>query len=318
MRATIATRTVSATFVRRGSPLKVTGRLAALFGLLSCQVSAAASLEPDPPKVCSSCESWNVPHEPFRIFGNTYYVGTAGLSSILIASGQGLILLDGALPQSALLIAENIRKLGFRIEDVRLIVNSHTHYDHAGGLAALQRASGAVVAASPSSAAALKLGAPVQDDPQFAFGPEQNGFPSIRDVRVISDGETLRVGKLAITARFTPGHTPGGTSWTWRSCEGKKCVDIVYADSLNAVSAPGFQFTGTNTLRSSIARVEGLACDVLLSPHPEFFGMETKLQWRLQRANENPFVDPQACKAYADVAKRRLEQRLENERNQRN
>jgi len=91
---------------------------------------------------------------PFRVFGNTYYVGTAGLSSILIESEAGLILLDGALPQSAPLIAKNIHKLGFSISDVRLIVNSHTHYDHAGGIAALQRASGAIVAASPASAVA--------------------------------------------------------------------------------------------------------------------------------------------------------------------
>jgi len=285
-----------------------------LFGLLSCQVSAAALFASDPPKVCSSCESWNVPHEPFRVFGNTYYVGTSGLTSILIASKQGLILLDGALPQSAPLIAENIRKLGFRLQDIRLIVNSHTHYDHAGGIAALQRASGAIVAASPASAQALKRGGLTEDDPQFAFGPEITGFPSIRDIRVVADDETLRVGELAITARFTPGHTPGGTSWTWRSCEGKQCLDIVYADSLNAVSAPGFRFTGTNTLSSSIARVETLPCDVLMSPHPDLFEMEAKFQKRQQSPQVNPFVDPRGCRAYASAAKRRLEGRLEDER----
>jgi metallo-beta-lactamase class B len=286
--------------------------------LLSCQTGAAASLEPDPPKLCSSCEAWNVPQEPFRVFGNTYYVGTAGLSSILIASKQGLILLDGALPQSAPLIAENIRKLGFHVEDVRLIVNSHTHYDHAGGIAALQRVSGAALAASPASATALKQGGPTKDDPQFAFGPEHNAFPSISDVRVVSDGEALRAADLAVTARFTPGHTPGGTSWTWRSCEGKRCLDIVYADSLNAVSAPGFSFTGTETLSLSIARVEALPCDVLLSPHPEFFEMEAKLQKRQQLPKVNPFVDSQGCKAYAAAAKLRLERRIEDERGQRN
>jgi metallo-beta-lactamase class B len=245
-------------------------------------------------------------------------VGTAGLSSILISSKQGLILLDGALPQAAPLIAENIRKLGFRIQDVRLIVNSHTHYDHAGGIAALQRASGAIVAASPTSAAALKRGGPAEDDPQFAFGPERNAFPSIPEVRMVNDGETLRATDLAITAHFTPGHTPGGTSWSWRSCEGERCLDIVYADSLNAVSAPGFRFTGTKSLSSSIAHVEALACDVLLSPHPEFFDMEAKLQKRQQRPKENPFVDSQGCKAYAAAAKRRLERRIEEERSQRN
>jgi metallo-beta-lactamase class B len=302
------------TCASQGSFLNLIGSVAALLGLLSCQVHAAASLKPDPPNLCSSCEAWNVAQEPFRVFGNTYYVGTAGLSSILIASKQGLILLDGALPQSAPLIADNIRKLGFRVQDIRLIVNSHTHFDHAGGLAALQRVSGAIVAASPASAAALKQGGLTADDPQFAFGPGITAFPSIRDVRMIRDGETLQAGDLAVTARFTPGHTPGGTSWTWRSCEGERCLDIVYADSLNAVSAPGFRFTGTTTLASSIARVEALPCDVLLSPHPELFEMKAKLQKRQQLPEENPFIDAQGCKTFAEAAKRRLEQRLEDER----
>ena len=303
--------TASATCASRRSLLF--GPLAALSCLPGFTEAATASIEPDPPKACSSCDSWNEPQEPFQVFGNTYYVGTAGLSSILIVSKAGLILLDGALPQSAPLIADNIHKLGFRIEDVRLIVNSHTHYDHAGGIAALQRMSGAVVAASPASALALKKGAPTEDDPQFAFGPAHNGFPAIPEVRVVADGETLRVGDLGITARFTPGHTPGSTSWSWRSCEGKRCLEVVYADSLNAVSAPGFRFTGTKSLDSSIARVEAFSCDVLLSPHPDFFGMEAKLQKRLQTPKENPFVDPQGCKAYAAAAKQRLERRLADE-----
>jgi len=304
--------TASATFASRRSALL--GPLAAFSLLPGFTEAATASIDTDPPKACSSCDSWNEPQAPFRVFGNTYYVGTAGLSSILIESKAGLILLDGALPQSAHIIAENIRKLGFRIEDVRMIVNSHTHYDHAGGIAALQRASGAIVAASPASVVALKKGEPTEDDPQFAFGPAHNGFPAIPEVREVADGETLRVGDLWITAHFTPGHTPGGTSWTWRSCEGKRCLDIVYADSLNAVSAPGFRFTGTKSLDSSIARVEAFSCDVLLSPHPDFFGMEAKLQMRMQSPKENPFIDPQGCKSYAGAAEQRLERRLEDER----
>ena len=121
--------------------------------------------------------AWNAAHEPFRVFGNTYYVGVAGLSSVLVASDQGLILLDGGLPQSAPLIDASIRKLGFRTEDVRLILNSHTHYDHAGGIAALQRVSGAIVAASASGARAIESGGPPADDPQYAFGKEANRFP---------------------------------------------------------------------------------------------------------------------------------------------
>ncbi|MEO8063188.1 MAG: subclass B3 metallo-beta-lactamase [Pseudomonadota bacterium] len=292
---------------------------AAFAGMLACSQAATPAFESDAQKVCSSCEQWNLPHEPFRIYGNSYYVGVAGLSSILIASDKGLIVLDGALPQSAPLIAENIRKLGFRVEDIRLIVNSHTHYDHAGGIAALQRASGATVAATKESAVALERGEPTSDDPQHAFGRKLTWFPPVPHARLVNDDEVLHVGDLAITAHVTPGHTPGGTTWTWRSCEDKRCLDVVYADSLSAVSAPDFRFTGDEahpgrieSFNDSIALVAGLPCDVLLTPHPEFFDLESKLR-RRQQPGANPFIDPQACKAYAATAKLKLEQRIAEE-----
>ena len=177
------------------------------------------------------------------------------------------MLIDGGLTQSAPGIAANIEKLGFRLEDVKLIVNSHTHYDHAGGIAALQRASGAEVAASPAAKRALEGGGPTEDDPQFGFGRAHNNFPAVANVRAITDGETLRVGDIAITAHFTPGHTPGGTSWTWSSCEGDHCQYMVYADSLNSISAPGFKFSDdaqrVKIFESSIDTVAGLKCEHL-------------------------------------------------------
>ena len=178
-----------------------------------------AALRPDPPNVCSSCDEWNQPREPFRVFGNTYYVGTDGLSAMLITSDQGHILLDGGLAQSAPLIAANIHKLGFKIEDVKFITNSHAHYDHAAGIAALQRASGATVVASASGAQALASGSATPDDPQAGFGRDANAFPAVKNVRVVTDGEVVRVGPIAIEMHDTAGHTPGSTTWTWQSCE---------------------------------------------------------------------------------------------------
>ena len=180
---------------------------------IGCAVAVTsldAQFVPDPAKECAQCTAWNVPQQPFRIFGNTYYVGTAELSAILVAGDDGLVLLDAALPQSAPLIAANIEALGFELADVRLIVNSHTHFDHAGGIAALQRATRAAVAASERAAEALRVGKPNPDDPQFAVA--DNDFPRVQDVRVIRDGETLSVGNVSITAHFTPGHTPGSTT----------------------------------------------------------------------------------------------------------
>lgn len=301
--------------------MKVLG--AVLLSLLVPVASAAGRpvLKADRPKECESCAGWNAPHEPFRVFGNTYYVGVAGLSSVLVASDEGLLLLDGGLPQSAPLIDANIRRLGFRTEDVRLIVNSHAHFDHAGGIAALQRVSGAIVAASASGARALEAGEPPPDDPQSAFGKKANRFPPVKRVKVVADGETLRVGKLTVTAHLTPGHTPGSTTWTWRSCEGARCLEIVYADSLNPVSAPGFRFTGdaahfsiTETFRRSISKVEGLPCDILLAVHPSFAGMEDKLERRKEQPGSEPFVDPTACRTYAADAAKRLDQRIADEK----
>jgi metallo-beta-lactamase class B len=282
--------------------------------------AAPAPFRSDPPKECEACPAWNAPQEPFRVFGNTYYVGVAGLGAVLVASDAGHVLLDGGLPQSAPLIDASIRRLGFRTEDVKLIVNSHAHYDHAGGIAALQRASGATVAASAAGARALEQGGPTPDDPQFGFGPAANAFPRVARVRVVADGETLRVGTLAVTARLTPGHTPGSTTWTWRSCAGERCLDVVYADSLNAVSAPGFRFTGDAggaveaAFRKSIATVESLPCDVLLTVHPGFADLEGKLRRLEAEPGSEPFVDEGACRAYAAAARSRFEQRVAEER----
>jgi len=255
------------------------------------------------------------------VFGNAYYVGVAGLSSILVTSDAGHVLLDGALPQSAPLIDENIRKIGFRTRDIRVITVSHAHFDHVGGIAAIQRASGAVVAASAAGAKALEQGEPTADDPQFGFGSAAMSFPRVSRVQVVSDGETLTVGTLAITAHLTPGHTPGSTTWTWRSCEGARCLDVVYADSLNAVSAPGFRFSGDAThpsraeaFRRSIDIVAKLPCDVLLTVHPDFAGLSDKLALRKKGAQPDPFIDASACRAYTGQASRSLERRLSEER----
>lgn len=264
--------------------------------------------------VCDACEAWNEPIPPYRIFGNTYYVGVAGLASILIASDSGHILLDGGLPQSAPLIDRNLAALGFRTEGIRLIAVSHEHYDHVGGIAALQRTSGAAVAASLAAASALEQGHPTPGDPQS----QSQGFPRVAGIRVIADGEVLRIGDLAITAHFTPGHTPGSTSWTWQSCEDRRCLEIVYADSLNSISDSGFRFSDhpdfVEAFRASIDRVQRLPCDILLTVHPGVADLAGKRQLRDVEGKPDAFIDSAACAAYAENAARLLEQRLEDER----
>lgn len=294
---------------------------AVAIALLQASAPPAKAPAVDPPKVCDSCDEWNQPQTPFKLHGRSYYVGVRGLSAVLIQTSDGLILLDGGLPQSAPLIEDNIRGLGFKVEDIRLIVNSHAHYDHAGGIARLQRDSGAVVAASASGAAALRAGMPVPDDPQFGKDGREGAFPRVNTVRVVKDGEELRVGDTAITPHLTPGHTPGSTAWTWKSCENSRCLDLVYADSLTAISLDGFRFTGDKTHKDvsgeferSIARVEALPCDIMLSTHPGASGLFERLDRRKSSPDPDPLIDKEGCRTYAANARKNLAQRVRTER----
>jgi metallo-beta-lactamase class B len=294
-------------------------RLTALVALLLA-FAQTPTLKPDPPHKCDDCDTWNKPREPFRLFGNTYYVGTDGLSAILVTGDAGHILLDGGLEQSAPLIDANIRKLGFKTADVKLIVNSHAHFDHAAGIAALQRYTGAIVAASASGAAALQAGINTPDDPQAGFPKEFNRYPPVKTVKVIKDGEVQRVGAVAITPHFTPGHAPGSTTWTWQSCEASKCLNIVYADSISAAAGPGFKFTDHPALiaqlRRSITRVAELPCDIVVSTHPSATNLDDKIKKRASHpGGPDPFVD-RGCKALAATAMKGLEARIAEEKKQ--
>jgi len=256
-----------------------------------------------------------MPQEPFRIYGNTYYVGSHGLGAILITSPEGHVLIDGALPESVPQIVAHIRSLGFHVEDIKLIVNSHVHFDHAGGIAALQKLTGARVAASPWTADVMKKGIVPRDDPQFGIIVPIARVPR---VMTIKDGETLKAGSIAVIAHFTPGHTPGGTSWTWRSCENDRCVNLVYADSLTPVSADGFLFSRSKLYPHAVADFErsykvldDLPCDILITPHPDFSNLWQRLEQR--RSNPNAMVDPGACHALANSFRAQLKARLATE-----
>jgi len=254
----------------------------------------------------------NEPQQPFRIYGNTYYVGSHGLTSLLITSPTGHVLIDGALPESVPLIVSNIQQLGFKVEDIRLIVNSHPHFDHAGGISELQKLSGARVAASRWTADVMRKGAVPRDDPQFGT---IIGIKAVSNVEALKDGETLLAGSVAVTEHFTPGHTPGGTSWTWRSCEQSRCLNFVYADSLSPVSADGFKFSRSKELISGFERsyafLKSTPCDILVTPHPDASSLWERLNQR--RTNPDAFVNPGACQSLAAASQKQLQQRLKAE-----
>lgn len=268
-------------------------------------------LLPETPNPCEQCKSWNRPHAPVHVFGNTWWVGVNGLSAVAIDTAAGTILLDGALSQSVPLLKASLNAARLRLADVKLIGNTHAHFDHAGGIAALQRESGATVMASARSAEVLRAGCPTPDDPQAALGCETNGFPPVREpLQLIHDGEVISLGGVELTAHLTPGHTPGSTTWSWRSCEGKRCLNIVYADSLNPVSAEGFRFEPiADVFKASIAKVSALPCDVLLSAHPDASDTLERLGSKAGRKRPDPARASQ-CADYAARAAVKLEARL--------
>ena len=284
--------------------------IAALFLLAGIVSAQPAEIHADEvPKTCGNCAAWNAARAPFKIHGNSYYVGVNGLSAVLITGSNGHVLIDGGLPQSAAVIAGNIKTLGFDIKDVKWLLNTHAHFDHAGGLAALQRMSGAPVLASSDTIRDLREGHSSKDDPQYA--PDNTmPFPAVSKFRAVRNGERLAIADTTITMHDTPGHAPGGNTWSWKSCEAGKCITIVFADSLNPVSEPAYRFSAhpayLKAFRQSIETVRSLECDILISAHPEFSQL-------FERFKSNALKDRQACKNYANAAEARLNKRLAEE-----
>ena len=289
-------------------------------GLLWLALAAGFAVAQKPSAACAHCAEWNRRQKPFRIFANTYYVGSHGLTSILITSTAGHVLIDGGLPESARQIAANIQTLGFRIQDVKVILNSHVHFDHAGGIRELERRSGARVIASEWSAGVMKKGGIAPDDPQYG---ETRGIAPIRNVHALPDGGSFWVGDIEMTLHLTPGHTPGGTSWTWKSCQGAVCRDLVYADSLTPVSASGFRFSqarrysrALQDFEKSFEFLETTPCDVLVTPHPEVSGLWERLQARERGETPDPMVNHDACRQLAQHGRELLRERLAQEAGQ--
>jgi metallo-beta-lactamase class B len=240
---------------------------------------------------------WNARVEPFTVIGNIHYVGVEGVGAYLITTPDGHFLLDGAFAQSAPLIIDNIERLGFEIGDVRYLLNSHAHYDHAAGLARLQRASGAVMVASAADRGPLEAG-------RFRYGPSAGvAFPPVRVDRVIGDGETLTLGGVTLTAHLTPGHTPGCTSWSMdvSGADGARhraffhCSATVAGQSLDPPAYPSI----VADFESTFARIRGIDADVLLTNHPSLMDIEAR-RARQIAGDANAFVDAAALDALND------------------
>lgn len=245
--------------------------------------------------------SWTAPQKPFRIHGDTWYVGPRGIGVFLVTAPTGDVLIDGGAPGDAPLIEANIRSLGIDLHHIKWILNSHAHFDHAGGIAQLAYDTGAQVIAGAADAALLERGG--RDDPEYG---DRFPFPPVQVARTVADGERLHLGDLVLTAHATPGHTKGNTTWTWMSCEVARCLHIV---DIGSLSAPGYTLVGNRNYRDidedfgrSFAMVATLPCDIALGPHPEMVNLWARVAKR-RRGDANALVDPALCRTYASESR---------------
>lgn len=249
------------------------------------------------------------PAEPFRIAGNFYYVGANDVAAFLIAGPEGHVLIDGGYPGTAPMIIASIAKLGFDIRDVKVLLNSEPHHDHAGGLAALQQASGATLWASAASADVIEAGGDDVDLPwplRALFRARILGYPGARVDHRLVDGDMVRVGPIVLTAHITGGHTRGCTSWSLPVHDGERVLQVVSACSLVKLGIGGYPEQDADFERSFVV-LRALPADIWVSSHARLWGRYRKFAARDSVTDPvTPFIDPAGYRAYVDSAEARF------------
>lgn len=283
------------------SPIGRALRLVALSVLVAVPVVARAQAN-------DLSRAMNQPVSPFHIIGNIYYVGASDITSYLIVTPAGDILLDGGFVETAPQIEANIKTLGFKLADVKILLSSHEHLDHAGGLAEIKRLTGARFVAVAEEVPVLESGA---------------SFPAVTPDRVIHDGDTVSIGGVTMTAHLTPGHTRGCTTWTMATQEAGKSYNVVFVGSASVlpnyrfVDRPGEPATypGIEADYEKTFRVlKSLPCDVFLGAHGSFYSLNQKREALSQNPAQNPFIDPAGYQAYITRSEAAFRAELERER----
>jgi metallo-beta-lactamase class B len=251
------------------------------------------------------------PAEPFRIAGNFYYVGANDVAAFLITGPEGHVVLDGGYPTTAPMIMASIAKLGFDIKDVKVLLNSEPHPDHAGGLTVLQQASGAQLWASGASADSLASGG---DDPDLILPLRALiwigvlGYPAARVDHRFKDGDTVRVGPIALTAHVTAGHTRGCTSWSFLARDGDRVLNVVSACDLGVLATSRYREQAADRERS-VGVLRGLSADIWVTNHARQWGRYRKFVASTTAKNPvDPFIDPEGYRAFIDAAEAELRQ----------
>lgn len=285
------------------------------------RAEAAATSAPSPNTSTFDTTSWTRPAEAFRAIGPIHYVGTADLGVWLVTTPKGHILVDGALGESASLIERSIRTVGFDPKDIKILVTTQAHFDHVGSMAHFQRTAGAQVAVMDGDVGVVESGGRTD----YLFGERavrpvpQAWFPPVKVDRALRDGDTVIVGDVTLTARKTPGHTPGSTTWVMNLVEEGRPLTVVFAAStgINSgtafVKAPSYPGIAEDYARS-LTVLESLVADVPLGSHAGFFDLWKKRELQKTGAKPNPFIDPDALKAYVAERKKTFEAQLATER----
>jgi metallo-beta-lactamase class B len=269
---------------------------------------ALGQASPTATKAPTQREAWNAPFEPFHLIDNVYYVGTGGLASYLFKTSDGLIVLDAALPESVAPIEAHIKQMGFKLSDVKIILNSHAHFDHSGGLAQLKKDTGAKLYAMEGDVSALEGG--------FYLGSENvpaMGAPKVKVDKVLHAGDEVKLGDVSLKANLTPGHTRGCTSYSTTVHDGGKPYNLLVFCSAtvaaNRITLP-LQYTGIiEDYRKTFAWGKTAKVDIFLAPHPEFFDMKGK-RAKLKDGAPNPFIDPKEFPAFIAEAETAFEKTL--------
>ncbi len=271
--------------------------------LLSALFFAASAFADDP--------SWSAPHAPYQITDNIYAVGTEGIGVYLIATPKGHILLDAATEQGAAVVEANIQSLGFKLKDIKYLIENHAHSDHVGGLAQLKKSTGAKIIASQGDRYGLEHG---KLDSEANW---EDKFPPVKVNKTIADGKELNLGGMRLQAIMTPGHTKGCTSWLTESQDKGVLRRVIFACSLttagNRLVNNKIYPNIAGDFRSSFVRLKGIKADILLVGHPGFANLEEKYIAK-KNGKTDAFVDPDALQKLVADSEAAFEKELDKQK----
>lgn len=260
-------------------------------------------------------DDWTEPFPAFRITGNLYYIGSKGLASYLIATPQGHILINSDTEANVPLLRTSVESLGFKFTDIKILLISHAHWDHNAASDTIKKLTGAKYMVMEEDVSVVESGG--KTDFQYANDPGTLYTPTKVD-RVLHDGDEVKLGDAVLTARLTPGHTKGCTTWTMKVQEDSKIRDVVIIGSPNV--NPGYKLVG-NTLYPGIAAdyektfrvLKSLPCDYFLGAHGSYFDMETKYK-KFKAGDSTAFIDPAGYKDYVTEREQAFRRELAKQR----